>query len=252
MTMAGGMPWVKIYTEMLDDPKLAKLDDGIKYRFIQLILVAAECDAGGAFVVGDDVMTIDDIAWRLRIDKTQLSNDINNLIKAGILQNDGTILEIPKFAERQGPTQKEKRATWKERQQKRRERVTRDSRADELTCHALEKSRVEKSREEKSREEEESTTISENYQYWENEISPITPTIADFIDINEKELSKEYVHDAIYEAVSHNARSMAYVKKVLDNWRREGKRSNPQRIENKQLKRIDVLPDGSQVEVENA
>jgi DnaD/phage-associated family protein len=104
----------------------------------------------------------------------------------------------------------------------------------------------------KIKNQKELPPLKNNYKFWEDEISPITPAIADFIDLHEKELSKEYVHDAIYEAVSHNARSMAYVKKVLDNWRREGKRSNPQRIENKPLKRIDVLPDGSQVEVENA
>lgn len=147
--MSGGMPWVKIYTEMLDDPKLAKIDDVSKYRFVQLILVAAECDAGGAFIVGENEMTIDEIAWRLRMDKKKLSTDIDVLIKSGILQKDGSILEIPKFAERQGPTQKEKRAVWKERQQKKRERVTRESRSEQNDSHALEKSRVEKSREEK-------------------------------------------------------------------------------------------------------
>jgi len=146
MTMSGGMPWVKVYTEMLDDPKLAKIDEAIKWRFIELILVAAECDAGGAFIVGDSEMTIDDIAWRLREDKIKLSSDIELLIKAGILHKDGTVLEIPKFADRQGPTQKEKRASWKERQQKRRERVTRDSQNPADNSHALEKSREEKNR----------------------------------------------------------------------------------------------------------
>jgi hypothetical protein len=135
--MPGGMPWVKIYTEMLDDPKVAKLPDATMWRFIQLILVAAECDAGGAFVVGDKEMTIQDIAWRLRKDKSILESDIKLLLSAGIITKDGKIIEIPKFTERQGPAQKEKRATWNERQQKRRARVTRDTRVS----HALEKSR---------------------------------------------------------------------------------------------------------------
>lgn len=141
--MAGGMPWVKVYTEMLDDPKMAKINDIAKWRFIQLILVAAECDAGGAFVVGDDVMTTEEIAWRLRMDKDLLQKDIDILVQAGVMSMDGTILEIPKFADRQGPTQKEKRAIWKERQQKRRERVTRDT----PVSHALEKSREDKEEE---------------------------------------------------------------------------------------------------------
>lgn len=244
--MAGGMPWVKVYTEMLDDPKLAKIDDVIKWRFVELILVAAECDAGGAFIVGDSEMTIDDIAWRLRMDKTKLSSEIGALIKAGILHKDGSILEIPKFAERQGPTQKEKRETWKARQQKRRERVTRESLNPDDAGHALEKSREDKNREE---EEETLPPLPDNCKYWEDEISPLTPTIANFIDLNEKELSKEYVHDAIYEAVSHNARSLAYVKKVLETWRRDGKRKNPQR-DIKPVMAWKVLDDGTQVPVE--
>jgi DnaD/phage-associated family protein len=90
-----------------------------------------------------------------------------------------------------------------------------------------------------------------NYSFWESEISTITPTIADFIDLYEKELSEEYVHDAIYEAVKHNARTMAYVKKILDNWKKNGKRDNPQRQgfaipEKKWIEQ----PDGSFIESE--
>jgi len=51
------MPWVKIYTEILDDVKLSKLTDDQKWRFVQLILLAATCDAAGAFVIGESLMT---------------------------------------------------------------------------------------------------------------------------------------------------------------------------------------------------
>src|SRR3989337_692645 len=47
-----GMPWVKIYVSILDDIKLARLTDAQKWRFVQMILLANECDAGGAIVTG--------------------------------------------------------------------------------------------------------------------------------------------------------------------------------------------------------
>jgi DnaD/phage-associated family protein len=89
-----------------------------------------------------------------------------------------------------------------------------------------------------------------NYLFFEQEIGHITPTIADFIDLYEKELSPEYVHDAIYEATKHNARTMAYVKKILDTWKREGKKNNPQRLNAAPTMSWDILPDGSRVAVE--
>ena len=118
-----GMPWVKLYTEMLDDVKLVRLTDQQKWRFVQLILLAAECDAGGALVTGDSQMTTIDIAWRLRCDEVSLSQDIAVLTRAGLLFDDGGMLIISKFVDRQGPTQANKREQWRKRQQARRDRI---------------------------------------------------------------------------------------------------------------------------------
>lgn len=124
-----GMPWVKIYTEMLDDIKIANLEDEQKWRFVQLILLAGECDAGGSFVTGDSPMTHAQIAWRLRCDKSVIENDIEKMIEIGLMIDDG-LLTIAKFRERQGPTQAEKRQKWAERQQNKRQKaiVTHESR----------------------------------------------------------------------------------------------------------------------------
>src|SRR3990170_1657964 len=56
-----GMPWVKIYVSILDDIKLARLTDAQKWRFVQMILLANECDAGGAIVTGVTLLSPSDI-----------------------------------------------------------------------------------------------------------------------------------------------------------------------------------------------
>lgn len=145
------MPWVKLYTEMLDDPKIGRLPDAIKWRFVSLVLLAGECDNDGALQHGDGrPMTEADIAWRLRIDELRCTEELEALLQCGVVELDADVYYLPKFSDRQGRPQSEKRAQWRERQARYRdthetkESVTRDSRVNNA-------SRVEKSREEKSR-----------------------------------------------------------------------------------------------------
>jgi len=114
------MPWVKIYTETLDEVKLVELTDEQKWRFIQLILVAAECDAEGAIVTRDSPMTLAQLSWRLREESQKLQKDIEKLIQVGLIHEEDGALVVSKFAERQGPTQEHKRQIWRDRQKARR------------------------------------------------------------------------------------------------------------------------------------
>lgn len=146
--MSSSMPWVKMYTEMLDDPKIGRLSDAIKWRFVSLVLLAGECDQDGALISGNEPMSVTDIAWRLRVTREQCETEINPLIECGILADDTGLYFIPKFSERQGRPQSEKRAMWRERQARLREQketkesVTRDSPV--TNASRVEKSRVEK------------------------------------------------------------------------------------------------------------
>ena len=151
--ITSSMPWIKLYTEMLDDVKLSRLSDAQKWRFVQLLLLAGECDAEGALVTGDSPMTTEDVTWRLRIDTQTLVTDLEKLTELGLVHiEDGAII-ITKFANRQGPTQAEKREQWKKRQKERRERLKGGSvTGDSRESHAP---RVEKEKEREKEEEEE-------------------------------------------------------------------------------------------------
>lgn len=144
------MPWVKLYTEMLDDAKIGRLQDAVKWRFVSLVLLAGECDQDGALMYSEKPMSLDDIAWRMRITREQCETEIESLLMCGVIALDGDLYYLPKFGERQGRPQSEKRAMWRERQARLREHketkesVTRDSPVTNA-------SRVDKSRSDKSR-----------------------------------------------------------------------------------------------------
>ena len=113
--MPSSMPWIKLYTETLDDPKLGRLDDAGRWRFISLLLLAGECDAEGYLAHGDDQpMSLDDIAWRLRVDLRALSGEIQHLESVGVIESTDKGWMVCKFSERQGRSQSERRRQWRE------------------------------------------------------------------------------------------------------------------------------------------
>ena len=114
------MPWVKLWTDFLDDPKIGPLSDQVKLRFIQLILLAGQCDADGALVIADNAnvmhdkpMTQADVSWRLRVDSGQLADELKILTDAGVITDIGGVLTVTNFSERQGRSQSEKREKWR-------------------------------------------------------------------------------------------------------------------------------------------
>ena len=74
------MDWLRLYTEVLDDEKIAKMSD-TQYRiFTYLMLIAREKDQNGTFTYSEK-----DIAWRLRRPKAQIKSTVNLLIELEII-----------------------------------------------------------------------------------------------------------------------------------------------------------------------
>lgn len=105
--------WLKLYYEMLDDAKVGKLRASVKWRFIETLLVAGECDEDGF------LPPIDHYAWRVRADSETVETDFGILAEAGLLsQADGRWF-VTKFKERQAPVSGAERvAKYRERQKK--------------------------------------------------------------------------------------------------------------------------------------
>lgn len=130
------MPWVKMWTDMLDDPKMGRLPANIKWRFVELILLAGECDADGYLVVGDEPMSLETIAWRLRAnDLDLLQREMDDLTRAGLIAKDEVGWLVTKFSKRQGRRQSEKREQWRDRKRKQRCKEQEAGEGESVTPH---------------------------------------------------------------------------------------------------------------------
>lgn len=87
--------WIKLYHEVLDDPKMGRLPDRTWRRCIELFLLAGTTGETG------ELPSIEDICWKLRIDETTLLEDLAILEKAGIIQVNDNNPVVTHFTERQ-------------------------------------------------------------------------------------------------------------------------------------------------------
>lgn len=129
--------WIKLYLEMLDDPKVARLNDGAYRRFVECLLIAGEEDADGL------LPAIEDMAWRLRVDATALAQDLSRLAIGELIEltqtENGDRWLVSAFAERQAPStgaqrvrehRKRKRKVTKEKENKDKDIEERDTDTD--------------------------------------------------------------------------------------------------------------------------
>jgi hypothetical protein len=105
--------WLKLYYDMLDDSKIGKLRPALRWRFIETLLVAGECDDEG------NIPAIDDYAWRVRSDPETIETDFVSLADAGLLSQNGGKWLVTNFAKRQAPIGSTERwRQWRDRQRK--------------------------------------------------------------------------------------------------------------------------------------
>lgn len=106
--------WLKLYCEILDDPKMGTLSDHLWRRAIELMLAAKRLGKDGLLPGAEQ------IAWMLRLsDVAQLQSDLEAIAATGIIQPEGEGWLIVNFARRQGPST----STERKRQQRDRKRA---------------------------------------------------------------------------------------------------------------------------------
>jgi len=118
------MPWIKSKTSQLDDPRIARLSDPAQLAYYKLNLLAGKCDADGAFVMNDEQLTEDEIAFFLRMDVKKLNAAMKELKKNKLIYANGRGPALTDWNEDQ-VSQAARQERWRLRQQRHRD-VTRD------------------------------------------------------------------------------------------------------------------------------
>lgn len=203
--------WIKLYIEILDDPKMGLLPNHLWRRAIELFLMAGECAQGGA------LGSVTEIAWRLRVAEGGLLQALRSLEEIGIVHcTEENIWVVTKFADRQAAEPvKERVEAWRGRN-----RLRSDNEPDNepVTVRYTEKRREEESREEKNR----AAAAAAVYRLYEAEIGMLTPKIGESIGAAIDDYPAEWFEPAFQEAAKHNARNWKYVEAILKRWKTEG------------------------------
>lgn len=85
--------WIKLYLEILHDPKMGRMSDHLWRRVIEMFLLAGEFDQDGL------LPPVEDMAWRLRTSAELLIEDLQAL--QGIVEINSNGWFVKKFKERQ-------------------------------------------------------------------------------------------------------------------------------------------------------
>ena len=89
--------WIKLYHEILDDPKMGRLTDRTWRRAVELFLLAGKTGRDGA------LPSVGDMAWTLHISEEDLVEDLNALMDVGIVTHNSDDWNVTHFSERQRP-----------------------------------------------------------------------------------------------------------------------------------------------------
>lgn len=105
--------WMKLYIEILDDPKMATMPDRAWRRTIELFLVAKKLNKDGHLPEPRQ------IAWLLRMNAEELEHDLIQIASTGIIVQEVGGWFIPKFMERQAAVEpSERMSQMRKRNQK--------------------------------------------------------------------------------------------------------------------------------------
>jgi DnaD/phage-associated family protein len=207
--------WLKLYHEILDDRKVAKLSTHLRWRMVECFLLAGVENKDGR------LPAIEDAAFLARTDEKQLIEDWADLIKAGILEfddDDPDYYVVKNFAKRQAPVSTNERvARFRERKRKKEYYVTEELRSgnEDVTNRYTDTDKI--------RKEPDQNGAGAVFTLYEQEIGLLTPGIADKIGGFVDDYPDEWVSEAIMIASENNARNCKYIGAILTRWQKEGK-----------------------------
>lgn len=206
--------WIKLYHEMVDDPKVMTLRPALRWRFIETLLLAGELDKEGY------LPTIQEYAWRVRDNEEIVETEFVELLDAGLLSRDDTRFFVTKFSERQAKVSGAERvARHRDRQHKDEYYATQGL----PKCNDNVTNRYTDTDTDKDIDKDKNGDGSHVFELYEQEIGILTPMIAEQVKDWIENYPHKWLEDAIKIAAENNKRKISYINGILKNWRTDGR-----------------------------
>lgn len=205
--------WIKLYHEILDDPKMATLNDS-QWRFvIELFLIAGRTSSDG------HIPDAHKIAWILRRDEKVVEKQLTEIKKVGIISKNNTGWIVDHFFDRQQPSTDAER----KRQQRERDHQKQYYGEKDVTNQSQNVTQNRLTDTEQNRTELDAS-IALVFKEYENNIELLTKRTSEAIGswLDDK-TPPEWIIDAIHEAADHGARNWKYIEAILKNWKAKGR-----------------------------
>jgi len=251
--------WIKLYLEILNDPKMSRLSDRLFRRTIELFLIAGSNDRSGV------LPPVADIAWQLRQPLQKITADLQSLQDVGILTQENGDWTVTNFELRQSPADaKERVRRYREaRKQEQYQPASEPQVTEDVTNRYTPVTTVEtnrytdtdtetdsdsENRTETEAEAEQNPTaaldaLPELFKLYENEIGILTAFIADAIKSALSDYPLDWIKSAIQESSRQNKRSWSYVESILKRWKMDGFKTDtrPQQGTQKKVRDLDYF-----------
>lgn len=246
--------WIKLYIEILDDPKMGRLTAEQWRLAIELFLLAGEQNKNGI------LPSLPDMAWRLRIDENELLQTMSELEQVGILSQDGDAWIVTNFARRQDKiSDAERSKAWRERAHKKQYYGSDDNEAEpqgatddsdkcrdddtkaQRNCNENDTTRIidtdiDIDTETDTETDKELTTaaavvnempekisdFAEIAKVYQAEIGIITPFVREDMEDAMGRYPRDWIIEAIKEAAAQNVRKWKYAESILQSWKVNG------------------------------
>jgi DnaD/phage-associated family protein len=211
--------WIKLYMEILDDATFGTLPEFIKWRAIELFLVAGENGNDGL------LPPVARLAWRLRLEEVKIAETLSALTEVGVVHETPQGWVVTNFAKRQEPMTSTERSRYS---RKRNDPATKRCKncneivtvaADDSTSTSISNSISDSLEEERVQGEEKPPNI---FRVYQQNIGVLTPMIAEALRDAERSDGPAWVCAAIEEAVRNNHRAWSYCEAILKRWRKDG------------------------------
>jgi DnaD/phage-associated family protein len=208
--------WMKLYIEILDDPKMAVMPDRVWRRTIELFLVAKKLNKDG------HLPETRQIAWLLRMSPDDLELDMTQIASTGIIVKEIDGWFIPNFIKRQSAVGGAERVSqFRKREQKQEyyEDVTNEKRFVTQNTDYREQNT-------ESDTDKEVVVVGDTasiFRVYEQEIGLLTPAIKEKMLDAETLYPQAWIIDAMKESATKNKRFWGYTEGILKRWKVEGK-----------------------------